>query len=317
MRVLILGVNGFIGRSIAHQLRATGITTFGLGRSKFQDSDEFYVQGDRSNLKQIRQVVQERKTNVIVDVIPMVAANTLPLLDCLQGEIDRYVMISSSDVYANYELLHRRSSGQAKQNAADENSPLRSTRYPYRQTKLRADEAPDKHLDDYDKIPIENAVQRLSSPWTILRLPMVYGPGDRQRRFSWAIKPMLDNEDKLVIPRAWANWQSTYGYIENVGAAIAASIESNRACNEIFNVAESSPVSHLEWAKRFAEVINWQGEIEISDDPNNPFHRRLSGLDLGVPFLIDGSKLRNKLGFADIIDSTTALERTVVSEQAG
>ncbi len=314
MRVLIIGFNGFIGQSIARFAPAQ--KTYGLSRSREPGSGThaIYLSGDRSKPDQLRQIVLERKIDVVVDVIPMVVADTQPLLDCLDGAIDQYVMISSCDVYANYELLHRRGSGKAVTGAIDEDAPLRTTAFPYRESRPRSVDDPDKHLDDYDKIPLEAAVQRLTSTWTILRLPMVYGPGDKQRRFRWAIAPMLSGEEELIVPRRWAHWLTTYGYIENVGAAVAAAIGCEQARNRIFNVAEETPVSQIAWARKFAEVSGWRGEIVLTDDPNDPFQQRLGGLDLSVPFNIDGTRLRRTLGFSDVVDETTALEQTIASE---
>ena len=244
----------------------------------------------------------------------MMLADTEPLLACLDGEIDHYIMISSSDVYARYERLHKRATGGVNTGALDENAPLRSTRYPYRTDTPRPTGDPERCLDDYDKIPIEEATRRLASAWTILRLPMVYGPGDKQHRFRWAISPMLRKQTRLVIPRTWANWHSTYGYIDNVGSAIAQTIGDERARNTTFNVAEETPVSQLEWARRFARASSWQGVVELTDDPADPLAQRIAGLDLDVPFSIDGSKLRIALGFSDVVDEISAVQQTLDSE---
>jgi nucleoside-diphosphate-sugar epimerase len=171
-------------------------------------------------------------------------------------------------------------------------------------------------LDDYDKIPLEAAVRELSSSWTVLRLPMVYGPGDRQRRFRWAIAPMLTGKDRLVIPTRWANWQSTYGFIDNVGAAIASTLGNKRAFNQVFNVADETQTNQIEWANKFAEVIGWRGSIELTDDPDDPFQTQLANLDLDVPFKIDSGKLRRRLGISDMVSESAALEKTVASESS-
>ncbi len=316
MRVLVVGLNGFIGSALAGQACAQGHEVFGMGRRLQPDavSDVTYLIGDRSDPRQVQEIVIKEKIDVVVDVIPMVMANTEPLLNCLDGVIEQYVMISSSDVYANYELLQKRAQGEPAAEAVDENAPLRASRYPYREETRPDASASDQYLDDYDKIPIEDAVQQLSVAWTILRLPMVFGPGDKQRRFRWAIAPMLERHDVLTVPRSWANWHSTYGYIENVGAAVAITIGHENAYNQVFNVAEEQPVSQIDWARKFAEVMDWQGQIEVTDDPDHPLRRRTNDLDLSVPFKIDGSKLRHTLGFSDVVDEAGALERTVAHE---
>ena len=124
---------------------------------------------------------------------------------------------------------------------------------------------------------------------------------------------MLNDQDTLVMPTGWASWTTTYGYIDNVGAAIAATIGSVPAKSQVFNVAEENPVCQLDWARKFAKAIDWQGSIEVVDDPNDPFSQRLTGLDLAVPFKIDGAKLRNQLAYTDVVDEATALTRTIAS----
>ena len=317
MRTLIIGCTGFIGRAIAETAKACGIRTFGIGRTYSKDPNPGleYIQTDRSNPDDVLRIINDHNISAVIDVIPMVEADTLPLLKALDGEIDQYVMISSADVYSNYELLHKRASGTPILEPANEQSNLRNSRYPYRQSKLREDEDPDRYLDHYDKIPIERAVQELRSAWTILRLPMVYGPGDRQRRFRWAIAPMLEGAATLTLPRVWADWTTTYGYVDNVGAAIVAALGQQRAYREIFNVAEETPVSQLAWAQKFADAIKWQGSIEVNDDPEDPFLAGISSLDLTVPFKIDGGALRRAFGFSDLVSESNALAHTIASEQ--
>ncbi len=316
MRVLIIGYSGFIGRSVASSVCGRGFEAYGLGRSvpSIPAAHITHISADRREPGHIRRVVLQHSMDAVVDVIPMVIADTQPLLDSLDGLVEQYIMISSCDVYANYELLHRRTAGQPVIGAIDEDTALRSTRFPYRLEEPRSESDPNRYLDDYDKIPIEAAVQKLSSPWTILRLPMVYGPGDKQKRFRWAIEPMLKQQDVLVIPQAWAHWQTSFGYIDNVGAAITATLGDERAHKQIFNISERETISQLEWAQRISEILGWQGKIELTDDPDNEFQRRISGLDLDVPLVVNSERLRQTLGFTDTVDARTALEKTVSNE---
>ena len=316
MNVLIIGVNGFLGRAIASRSVSLGHRVFGVSRSETATPDisGIYLVGDRSHPKRIAELVIEKQINVVVDVIAMTLPETQALISELDNLVSQYVMLSSSDVYRNYELLHRKARGTPTLGFVDECSELRSTRYPYRQEPRRAENAADRYLDDYDKIPIEEAVKRLSVHWTILRLPMVYGPGDKQRRFRWAIEPMAKGEKCLLIPKAWGEFLTTYGYIDNVAAAIAITIGNSKAARQVFNVAEETPTDHFKWADRIANVMKWSGTIETTEDPDHPFARRIRALDLTVPFRIDGRRLRNQLEFSDIVDLQTALEQTVIDE---
>ncbi|MGI9238362.1 MAG: NAD-dependent epimerase/dehydratase family protein [Woeseiaceae bacterium] len=316
MNVLIVGVNGFLGSAISFAATSRGHNVFGLSRSREAtlDVSGTYVPGDRSQPDVIRHIVVREQIDVVVDVIAMTLPDTEKLIAQLDGLVRQYVMLSSSDVYRNYELFHRKATGTPIAGSANEDSALRITRYPYRLEQNRSSDAEDKYLDDYDKIPIELAVQKMASDWTILRLPMVYGPGDKQRRFRWAIEPLLKGVDRIVMPRSWLEWQTTYGFVDNVGAAIATTIGDSRAARRVFNVTEAAPANHFKWLRRFAEVMSWDGDIEVTDDPDDPFARRLESFDLTVPFEIDGRRIREELGFAEEVDVVSGLKRTVSDE---
>lgn len=316
MNVLIIGVNGLIGRAIASRAVSLGQRVFGMSRTEIANKSiaGTYLVGNRNHPEYVAKLVAEKHIDVVIDVIAMTLPDTITLAARLDGLASQYIMLSSSDVYRNYELLHRKAEGTPTLRSVDEGSRLRRTRYPYRQEPPRAEDAADRYLDDYDKIPIEEAVRRLSLDWTILRLPMVYGSGDKQRRFRWAIEPMLKGDEHLLIPKAWGEFQTTCGYIHNVAAAIAATAGNPAAANQVFNIAEESPTNHFEWASRIAGVIKWRGTIDVTEDPNHPFARRLAGLDLTVPFKIDGQKLRTQLGFSDVVGVENGLEHTVIDE---
>jgi nucleoside-diphosphate-sugar epimerase len=316
MRLLVVGYNGFLGRAIGARAAAEGMEVFGLSRSNSHDRFATCLVGDRREPESVCHAIRSLNIDLVVDVIAMTSEDSRALLAAIDGQIEQYVLLSSGDVYRNYELLQRRTQGTPTAGSAAEDSPLRQTRYPYRGSEPRAPDAPDRYLDDYDKIPIEQIVRTLSTPWTILRLPMIYGPGDRQRRFRWAIEPMSRGEQRLVVPRGWARWLSTYGYIENMAAGIVATLGAPQAMAQTFNLGEAAPVDHLEWARRIGRCMDWQGDIEITDQPDNPFARRIAGLDLRVSFEPDSGLIRSLLDYREIVDIETGLERTIAAELA-
>ncbi len=317
MNLLILGIGGFIGRAVAAHCVARGGQVIGTGRTKTIDlpSPIRYVSIDRHNLADLRHLVLTEKISAVLDVIPMTLEDTQPLLDTLSGLINHYVMISSCDVYANYALLQKTAPGVPVTSFVAEGGQLRTTHFPYRLAEPRPATAPDAYLDNYDKIPIEHAAQAFAGDWTILRLPMVYGPGDKQHRFRWAIAPMLKGEHRLELPSNWAAWESTYGYIDNVAAAISLALTHRKAKNRIFNLAETNPVTQLGWAHRFAEIIGWSGTITTSNQETSALAQSLAGLDLSVPLKISDARMRRELGFSEPVNARDALRATLHSEQ--
>jgi nucleoside-diphosphate-sugar epimerase len=53
---------------------------------------------------------------------------------------------------------------------------------------------------------------------TVLRLPMVYGPGDPLHRFHPVVKHIVDGRHHIIFPETIAARRSPRGYVENVAA---------------------------------------------------------------------------------------------------
>ena len=107
--------------------------------------------------------------------------------------------------------------------------------------------------DDYDKIPAERIVMNDPElPGTVLRLPMVYGPGDPLHRFYPVVKRVADGRRHIIFAQPLAAWRSPRGYVENVAAAIALAATDDRAIGRIYNVGEEPSFSELEWAQKIA-----------------------------------------------------------------
>ncbi len=316
MNVLILGLNGFIGNAIAHSALSKNHQVFGLSRSAVptQHQETVYISGSRSDSNLVVEIIKNQKIDVLVDVLAMTLSDTQPLLDSVDGRISQYVMISSSDVYRNYELFQRKATGTPTIESLSEDAPLRTTRFPYRAEAPRPQDSADRYLDDYDKIPIESATRKILTNWTILRLPMVYGPGDKQKRFRWAIGPMTSGAREIVFPKRWLDWHSTYGYVSNVAEAVTLTFGNQKAMNRVFNIGEQPCLSHLEWAKRIADVIGWQGKITEGEESNSPLVKATTNLDLTVPFKVSSSRIREELGFREIVGPAQALRSTIDSD---
>ncbi len=118
--------------------------------------------------------------------------------------------------------------------------------------------------DDYDKIPGERVVMNdRDLPATVLRLPMVYGPGDPLHRFYPVVKRIADNRRHIIFPETLAAWHSPRGYVENVAAAIALAAADVRAARRIYNVCEQPSFSELEWARKIASAMLWDGNFVL------------------------------------------------------
>jgi nucleoside-diphosphate-sugar epimerase len=309
MTVLVLGASGFIGPHVVAALMAAGHEAIGASR---RGGGQHGVALDRRDPKAVRRLARDRRVDAVIDLLPFTEADTLPLLAALDGEVGRFVMASSCDVYRNYEGLHRKAAPEPITGALDEASPLRSLRHPYRDEPRRPADAPDAWMDDYDKIPLEAALlARPGLGGVVLRLPMVFGPGDRQRRFRWMLRPMLKGEPRLVADPAWLRWRTTYGYVADVAHALATAATHPAAAGRVFNIGRADVTDHRDWIERFAAALDWAGEVaEARAGPNSP----IAALDLRYTLNIDTSAFREACDWRESTDFEDALMRTADDE---
>jgi nucleoside-diphosphate-sugar epimerase len=318
MSVLVLGGTGFIGAPLVRRLVADGVETVvgcrGGGEVPAGATSRILDRGDRDA---VLAAVRELAATTVIDLLAYTGPDTLPLLDALSGRIERYVMASSIDVYANYEGLHRRGQPTPVWDRLTEDAALRESRFPYRLARPRAVGDPQAWMDDYDKIPLEEAARAAAGlEATILRLPMVFGPGDRQRRFSWAIRPMAQGRPRIVIPHPWAAWRATFGYVDDVAAAIALVATHPAAAGQTYNLGRANTPTNLAWAATFAEHLGWPGDVQLAhpDVARGALAAAVAGLDLSYPLFVDNAKIRRRLGFSEPTDFEEALARTVADE---
>jgi len=96
----------------------------------------------------MRALVWAWRVTTVIYLLAFTQADTLPFYKALDGPVVRWVMASSGDVYRNYEGLHHNAAIDPVLEPLTDNSPLRTTRFPYRRSPRRPAEAPDALLDE-------------------------------------------------------------------------------------------------------------------------------------------------------------------------
>jgi hypothetical protein len=135
-------------------------------------------------------------------------------------------------------------------------------------------------------------------PGTVLRLPMIYGPGDRLRRFHPVLKRIDDGRRRILFEEGWANWRSPRGYVDNVAAAIALAAVSEQAAGRVYNVAEQPAFTELEWARKIAAATGWDGEFAVLPKDRMPIHLVQPG-NSAQHWEADSSRIRRELGYRE------------------
>lgn len=311
MRVLFVGGTKFIGLAAVKQLHEAGheVTVFHRGRTDAGlPTGSRRILGDRAQLAEHRAAFAAARPDVVVDMVLMTEAEARVSVETFRGIAGRLVAISSQDVYRAWGRLLRTEPGPPDPVPLTEDAPLRERLYPYRG---RGPGIP----DDYDKIPAERTVLgEPALPGTVLRLPLVYGPNDAQRRTLPYLK-RLDDGRPIPLGERFADWRWSHGYVENVAHAIALAVTDERAAGRVYNVAEPTAPTQREWVEAIARAAGRPADIVILRDDAVPAHIAWPG-DTDQSIVADTTRLRAELGYVEPVDLDEALRRTVAWERA-
>jgi len=302
LRVLFLGGTSFTGPHAVRELAKRGheITVFHRGEHEPDMPAEVrHVHGDLAGWDDHMDELRALEPDVVVDMVAYVAADARRVL-AFRGIAQRAVVVSSADVYLAFGRVHGTEPGPPVDLPLTEGSPLREV-----------------VIDPtYDKVAVERDTRSDPGfPVTILRYPAVHGPGDPQHRLYQLIRRMDDGRPAILVQDSMASWRWMRGYSEDVAHALALVAESERHAGRIYHVAwrEAAPLE--EWVNKVAEVVGWDGHIVRVPHSRLPEPLRFDG-NFDQDFVVDSSRIRDELGYEEVVDERTALERTIEWERA-
>jgi nucleoside-diphosphate-sugar epimerase len=307
MRVLVLGGTKFIGPPAVQRLVAAGDAVVCFHRGQSDDprlADVPRIQGDRANLEAFRDAFLEFAPEVILDMRPLSRSDTERVLELFAGVARRLVSISSGDVYRAFGRVNGLEEGEAEPGPITEDSPLRTGRFPYRGA------AP--HLEEYEKIHVEEATMAADQvggvEGVVLRLPMVYGPGDYQHRlFPW-VKRADDGRTAVPLGAGFADWRISRAFVDDVARAIELAVRHPRA-RGIYNVAEPDALSTAAWV-----AATGLRAVPVDRDAC-PEHLQGTACD-AQHVEMDSTRIRRELGYAETCPRTDAIAATIAWERA-
>ncbi|MBV8809084.1 MAG: NAD-dependent epimerase/dehydratase family protein [Acidobacteriaceae bacterium] len=320
MKILLIGATGFIGPFVVRELVRQGHETavFHRGNAKPDLPDRVQqIFGDRQQLGDHGEEFRRFAPEVIVDCILSSGRQARAAMQTFRGLAQRVVALSSGDVYRACGILNGTETGALQPVPLTEDSELRRSGNVYPPETLHMLRGVFPWLDEeYDKIPVERAVMGDPElPGTVLRLPMVYGPGDPLHRLFPYIKRMDEDRPAILLQEDAARWRGPRGFVENVAAAVAVAAVSELAAGRIFNVTEQPAVSEKEWVERIGEVVGWPGKVLPIPKDATPAHIRVP-YNCEQDWAMSSDRIRAELGYAEPVDQRAALERTIAWERA-
>jgi nucleoside-diphosphate-sugar epimerase len=318
MKILLIGGTGFIGQFTAQQLLAAGhaVTVFHRGRTAVPQGADAIL-GDRQFLQDHQLEFRRQKFDVVVDFVLSSGRQAVQLMDTFRGIAGRVVGLSSMDVYRAMGVFHGFEAGGLQELPLTEDSDLRTSRnvYPPEALKRLRDSIYPWFDDEYDKIPVEQAVlNEPKLPGTVLRLPMIYGPGDPLHRFHAVLKRMDDGRPQIIFADDVAAWRTPRGYVEDVAAAIALVATSPQSSGRTYNVCESESFGELDWARKIAAAIGWNGEFVVLPHDRTPPHLHLPG-NAAQHLVASSDRIREELGYREQLSREEAIRRTITWER--
>ncbi len=319
MRILVIGGTGFIGPHLLAALDRLGhqVAVFHRRKStKELPAGVRHMIGDRADLPGYADDFRDFAPEVVVDLILSSARQAEATMSTFAGIARRLVAVSSMDVYRACGVLHRTEPGPLEPVPLTEESPLRR-RPPYSPETVRAVRRFYPWVEeDYDKVPVERVVMsRPGLPAAILRLPMVYGPGDPAHRFFPILKRIDDGRPAILLDEAVAQWRGPRGYVENMAEAIALAAVDDRSAGRIYNVAQPEAFTELEWTRRVAAAVGWEGEVLVTPSALSPAHLQYPG-DTRQHWVADSTRIRRELGYGERVPLDETLRRTIAWERA-
>ncbi len=318
MRILVIGGTNFMGPLVVRTLSEQGheVTIFHRGQTGADLPREVNeILGDRRSINVKATELRQLAPDVVLDMIPYTEQDAQGIMRVFSGIAQRLVAISSQDVYRAFGRVNGKETGPIDKLPITEESDLRQNFYPYRGEELRDSNDPKKWQDDYDKILVERVVMSDANlPGTVLRLPMVYGPGDYQHRLYNYLRRMDDQRPAILLDEAEAQWRWTHGYVENVADAIALAVQDERATGRIYNIGESFTFTMAEWVTIVGKVAGWQGRVVTVPHGQLPEPLRWD-INAEQDIVVDSSRIRKELGYTERVDVEEALRRTIAWER--
>jgi len=317
VRILLIGGNGFIGTPLSRELVNADhqVAVFHRNRDGRQPGMK-HLHGDRNRVREYLREFREFAPDVIIDMVLSSREQARQLMT-VAGDLNaRVVAISSMDVYRAWGVMLGTEPGGLEPMPLTEESRLRTASHPYPPVLVEKMKSIFTWVTPgYDKAAVEQEVMSAGSRNTVVRLPMVYGPGDPLHRFYGVVKRVQDHRPIIILSEGHAAWRGPRGYVDNVAHAIFLAATSQPAFGRTYHLCDEPTLTELEWQKKIVAQTNWSGRFVVLPNQRTPKHLLAPG-NAAQHLIGNSERIRKELDYSEPIETDVAIRRTIDWEQA-
>ena len=281
-KILVTGINGFVGGNIARQLVHFGAEVFGLVRTRTFNSFLFYekinkkislIEGELCDLQLLSRIISEEEINIIFHLAAQVEVGVglkNPYLTFETNVRGTYTLMEAARLFpTKIEAIIVASSDKSYGEYSKDKMPYKEEyplmpKYPYDTSKACADMIAQSYTSDVHQLPI-----------IITRFSNIYGPG--QLNFSALIPDLIRSAlgYSKLIPRGYGSMMRDFLYIEDVVGLyiqIAESLSKDKKTlsGQIFNAGSNDPKTVKQILEKVFTSIRNGGEYNrILEDMKN------------------------------------------------
>jgi nucleoside-diphosphate-sugar epimerase len=283
VRIAVLGGTRFIGRAAVEELHAAGHEILVIHRGHLEPDDlppVKHLHCERADLVHHRGELDAFGPEAAIDCRALTRRDAEASLAAL-ASVARWIVISSVDVYRAFGALN--DERETDPVPLDEDSPVRPERYPYR--------GRIEGMDDYDKLDVEDAY--LPRDAAILRLPMVYGEHDYQRREEFLLRRVRAGRTR--VPFGAGMWLACRVYVRDVARAVSLVLQ-DPAATGVMNICEDRTYSMRKWSEMILDAAGSRAELVRVPDDMLPVDMKETGT-MSQHIAVAARKARAQLGW--------------------
>lgn len=289
-RALLIGGTGPTGPAIARGLEARGfdITIFHSGNHEVPEVDHLrHLHGDAFDEASLRNTLGGETFDVAIAAYGRLRS----IADVLTGKVGRILSIGGVPVYRGFfdPTVHR-----------PPGLPV-----PTREDAELATEA-----DDGKSYRIGRTEQMLFDKHptaTHFRYPYVYGPRQLAPREWCVIRRALDGRPCFVLPDNGLALVP-YGYVDNLAHALLCAIDRpDRSMGEVFNCGDDEKLTIRQVVEIITDELHHDWELVDMPARFAVCARPMLQNSLGTHRVMDTTKLRERLGYRDVVPAREAV----------